>query len=974
MDSKGAWEYGVNEKSPADSQLRHFIAVEAANLPLSDLTTIYAQAPVGLSVLGADLRFRCINNRLAEIDGVSVEDHIGRTVREVLPNLADTLEPILRRVLETGEPICTHISGETPAQPGKQRYWQACYHPLRDPSGHVVGINVMVEDTTERKWAEQTLKEEKAFSEGIFNTARAIILVLDAKGRIITFNKFMEELTGYSLDEVKGKDWFSTFLPEKDWEKIRGLFLRAISDMQTKGNINTIVAKDGRLIQIEWYDKTLNKSSGELVGLISIGLDITERKWAEEALKKSVQLLRDTGEMAKVGGWELDLSTKEVSWTEEIARIHGVEPGYKPNLEEALNFYAPESRPALEEVLKKATETGEPYDLESLFIPSGSKDKIWVRSLGKAVYSGGKIVKLAGTFQNIDKYKRAEEALRRAKEDLERANAYLEQAAARANELATQAEAANIAKSEFLANMSHEIRTPMTAILGFSDLLMDPRLSRHEQQDFLQGIQRNGQALLKLINDILDISKIETGKLAMEPVKCSIQQVIDDTLSIIKIRAEQKGLSLDVEYAEPLPKTIVTDPARLRQILVNLVGNAVKFTEHGGVRILVRCQILEVCSARLQFVIADTGIGIPPEKLDYLLQPFTQTDSSMTRRYGGAGLGLAISKRLANALGGDIEITTQVGKGSTFTLTVTVKLPKKEALLQSGKRHKRKTEKAKVHVDRAPFQARILLVEDMPDVRKVICAVLDRFGLKTEVAEDGRVACERASNSLTEGSPYDLILMDIQMPIMDGCEATRWLRQHGWQRPIVALTAYAMPADREKCLNAGCDDYLAKPINIAELQNILKRHLGQGNIAADLFKESKEKSQGILKSGVLDPAVVAKLMRQFLEELPGRAERIGKACVDKDRTQLMHLTHQLKGAAGIYGLNQISETARLVHQLVQEDVALEELQATVSELVDLCKQAAAQQPQDSSGRQRQSPTKKPVTQGRTSARRKREQG
>jgi len=158
------------------------------------------------------------------------------------------------------------------------------------------------------------------------------------------------------------------------------------------------------------------------------------------------------------------------------------------------------------------------------------------------------------------------------------------------------------------------------------------------------------------------------------------------------------------------------------------------------------------------------------------------------------------------------------------------------------------------------------------------------------------------------------------------------------------------------------------------LQNILKRHLGQGNIAADLFKESKEKSQGILKSGVLDPAVVAKLMRQFLEELPGRAERIGKACVDKDRTQLMHLTHQLKGAAGIYGLNQISETARLVHQLVQEDVALEELQATVSELVDLCKQAAAQQPQDSSGRQRQSPTKKPVTQGRTSARRKREQG
>ncbi len=238
--------------------------------------------------------------------------------------------------------------------------------------------------------------------------------------------------------------------------------------------------------------------------------------------------------------------------------------------------------------------------------------------------------------------KRADESLRRAKE---------------------AAEAANRAKSQFLANMSHEIRTPMTAILGFSDLLMDPNLSPHEQQEFLQGIQRNGQTLLELIDDILDISKIEAGKLELKPGHCTIQQMVDDTLSIVKIRAEQKGLSLEVEYAEGLPKTIITDPVRLRQILVNLVGNAVKFTEQGGVRIFVRCQTLEACSARIQFEISDTGIGISPEKLGELLEPFTQSDSSLTRRYGGAGLGLAISKRLAKALGGDIAVTSQLGKG-----------------------------------------------------------------------------------------------------------------------------------------------------------------------------------------------------------------------------------------------------------------------------------------------------------------------
>ena len=233
------------------------------------------------------------------------------------------------------------------------------------------------------------------------------------------------------------------------------------------------------------------------------------------------------------------------------------------------------------------------------------------------------------------------------------------------------AEAANRAKDEFLANMSHEIRTPMTAVLGFSDvLLMSPELSASEQRSFLEGIQKNGKALLGLIDDILDLSRIEADRLPLEKTDCPVRQIVDDVMSVVRGQAEQKRLSLDVDYKVPLPETIHTDPARLRQVLVNLMGNAVKFTSQGGVRITIGCTRDTDGTGRMRFAVSDTGIGVPADKINELFQPFVQVDASPTRRYGGTGLGLAISKRLAKALGGDIEVTSQLGTGSTFTLTI----------------------------------------------------------------------------------------------------------------------------------------------------------------------------------------------------------------------------------------------------------------------------------------------------------------
>ncbi len=502
------------------------------------------------------------------------------------------------------------------------------------------------------------------------------------------------------------------------------------------------------------------------------------------------------------------------------------------------------------------------------------------------------------------------------------------------------AEAANKAKSEFLANMSHEIRTPMTSILGFADLLATPHLSHEDQRDYLETIHRNGKLLLDLINDVLDLSKIEAGKMTLERTGCSPWRIARDTVSMMRARAEEKGLDLNVRGEFPLPKAIRSDPVRLRQILVNLVGNAIKFTESGHVEVVLRLVAPQGAPPRMEFVVSDTGIGMTPEQMGELFRPFAQADTSTTRRFGGTGLGLAISRRLSRMLGGDIRVESRHGEGSTFSVSIDPgPLEQAEMLELPPTSETRRVEPAGTNLGGA-LHGRVLLAEDTPDSQRLIALTLQNAGLGVDAVDNGRAACRMAGESVEEEDPYGLILMDVEMQDLDGLEATRRLRGEGWQGPIIALTANAMPGDSRKCLDAGCDEYIAKPAGQLELLTIVARHLGQ-SLGRGSTEPTSKRQTGMLGSDLLDEGQRAKLLEAFFAELPDRVEMIRKALERRDRNQLEHLTHQLKGSAAIYGFPEIADAAHEVNELARESDDWQQFQAAVGELVSLCDKAAA---------------------------------
>jgi PAS domain S-box-containing protein len=762
-------------------------AEETARQQLAEIESIYKTAPVGLCFVDTDLRFVRINEQLAKINGLSVSEHLGRTLREVLPEMADRLEPIYRQVIASGEPILNlEVQGTNRAQPDVLRHWSVSYHPQKDMNQRVIGVNVMVDEITDRKRRETAQKEvevalyesERRFRE-IFNTTFQFVGLLTPDGILLEANQTALDFAGLTCEEAINRPFWEVrwwTLSQETQQQLQdaiaqaaqGEFVRYEVEVLGVGEITTI---------IDFSLKPVRDESGQVVLLIPEGRDISDIKRNEQRLRESEAQLQMGVQVAGVALARFDYTSNTVTLSPEAAVLYGIPSDELTITRDRIHAtFHPDDLAELAQIIQQVID------------PAGSG---WFAHDHRVVWQDGEVrwlsVRKQVFFDRSSEVPRPDYAILAAIDITDR-----KQTEAERDRLLAESEAANQSKDEFVALVAHELRSPLNSISGWAKLLQTRRFDDATTTKALDTIYRNTQAQVQLVEDLLDISRMVKGTLQLNWASVNLVEVIEAALDLVRPMAEAKNIQLQIQ--SPVSAPISGDFNRLQQIAVNLLTNAIKFTPNGG-----RVEIgLETVESQVQFRIRDTGKGIAAEFLPMIFERFKQGQQN-TGSKDGLGLGLAIVKNLVELHQGTITAESEgTGQGSTFTVC----LPRLEtlAVLQEAQ---------PLSLDAATLAGiRVLAVDDQPDMLNLIKFVLEEFGAEVQAVTTAAAALER----LSQFKP-DILVSDIAMPEGNGYELVQQMKSYPeGQIPAIALTAYASATHRERSLLAGFQQHLTKPV------------------------------------------------------------------------------------------------------------------------------------------------------------------
>jgi len=745
-------------------------------------------------------------------------------------------------------------------------------------------------NVTEQRRAEKALRESEERFRAALEQAPAGMAHLDLSGRILIANQKLCQIVGYSQEELAGRSISEITHPDDVATDMRNL--RALIDGAVQGysREKRYVRKDGTSMWVSLTASLVRDPAGTPQCVLGVIADISDRRKAEAALQNSLDRYRFLADAipqmvftATPNGFA-DYHNR--GWLEYTGQ--NTETARGMGWQSAVYFV---DYDAYHDAWAASMATGQAFQAEARIRRADGAYR-WHLSRATPMRDGqGNIDQWVGTCTDIEEHKQAEAELERR----------VLARTADASEQALRARQANRAKSEFLAMMSHEIRTPMNVIVGLADLLWESVMPT-DQREYVRMLRKASEALLTVINDVLDLSAVEAGRLEIQHVEFDLPVALESVLSVMQSRADGRGLRLVCDDAADIPKHLIGDPDRLRQILINLIGNAIKFTERGSVTLSIRT-VGGTGPGGLTFSVSDTGIGIPPEKQALVFESFTQADSSITREYGGTGLGLTISRRLVELMQGRIWVESEPGRGSTFSFTIPFDIRTGGEPTAGGSETAAATVPGRNPEPSPPEQAgstrRILLVDDSIDNVFVMKEFLKGTDYFIDVADNGAEALRRV-----KAHEYDAVLMDVQMPVLDGHTATRIIRLWEAERqtppvPILALTAHALHSEVEKSMQAGCTAHLTKPIQRQTLLAALATHV---------------RKPALRRIAVTAPEGFEDLSRDYLARRKGSLAGLRDSVQSGDFDQVRRMAHDIKGTGASYGFPPLTDAARALEQ------------------------------------------------------------